>query len=601
MHRDHSDYKPWQCGFCDTKTAFVKTLYRHLKQEHSVNECPCPKCGKTYSRAQSMLFHMSKHDEEDDDEYFECAECHAKFKQKDKLDQHIFKKHEGGYECEHCDKKFTEQTVLKEHTRIHTKERPYQCTECGSTFSFQSTFLSHRKMHLREKGMSEEEARVKLYYFCDICGKSYANKAGLKIHKLHVHEKYSEEVPCDVCGISFRTRELLKQHQEREHSESPKFACEICGQRFGNSYHLKRHASSHSDEGFPCSQCSRIFKRKDGLDTHFAHAHRDKPNGMHTDDIAAPSETDSLMDDKCFDDFPDAVRTIDSSEMSLEEFGASQNQETEDRNNQTKCYTELVTVVPGQQTTISPGKEILATMKTIPPFNQTQPITLDIENKDVFQVPLNITGTDPYYHAPIRLSQYDAKISTIPLGQTGFGMESSLQVIEAHQYQTLEAHDIQTLQVPTTIYDQTSLPTPISTTFQTTHISNQLSLMSQINHLSQYKATSITKSLGKVTPIAKPGKNDFPSQNATDVFNSNNVNNNASEESSDSSDNFPKSMCIPILEPHMSTPMIDSFEDLQEQEFKTTDFVEKESDKQPQLDPPEKLPKRQSVIRMNRK
>ena len=71
-------------------------------------------------------------------------------------------------------------------------------------------------MHLRGQGMSEEEARVKLYYFCDICGKSYANKAGLKIHKLHVHEKYSEEVPCDVCGISFRTRDLLKQHQERE-------------------------------------------------------------------------------------------------------------------------------------------------------------------------------------------------------------------------------------------------------------------------------------------------------------------------------------------------------------------------------------------------
>ena len=36
MHRDHSDYKPWQCSFCDTKTAFVKTLYRHLKQVHKV-------------------------------------------------------------------------------------------------------------------------------------------------------------------------------------------------------------------------------------------------------------------------------------------------------------------------------------------------------------------------------------------------------------------------------------------------------------------------------------------------------------------------------------------------------------------------------------
>ena len=36
MHKDHSDYKPWQCSYCDVKTAFVKTLYRHLKQQHKV-------------------------------------------------------------------------------------------------------------------------------------------------------------------------------------------------------------------------------------------------------------------------------------------------------------------------------------------------------------------------------------------------------------------------------------------------------------------------------------------------------------------------------------------------------------------------------------
>ena len=74
---------------------------------------------------------------------------------------------------------------------------------------FQSMLLFPRKMHFREQGLSEEEAKLRLYYFCDTCGKSYANKASLRLHKLHVHEKYSEEVPCDVCGISFRTRELL--------------------------------------------------------------------------------------------------------------------------------------------------------------------------------------------------------------------------------------------------------------------------------------------------------------------------------------------------------------------------------------------------------
>ena len=128
-------------------------------------------------------------------------------------------------------------------------------------------------MHLREENMTEEEANMKLYYFCEICGKSYANKSALKTHRMHVHENYSEDVPCDVCGKSFRTRELLKQHQEREHNEFPKYACDTCGQRFGNNYHLKRHEVIHTDEEFPCTMCSRRFKRKDGLDTHMAHIH----------------------------------------------------------------------------------------------------------------------------------------------------------------------------------------------------------------------------------------------------------------------------------------------------------------------------------------
>ena len=60
MHKDHPDFKPWQCGHCEEKTAFVKTLYRHLKQVHDVCEHPCPKCGKVYSRAQSMLHHVNQ-------------------------------------------------------------------------------------------------------------------------------------------------------------------------------------------------------------------------------------------------------------------------------------------------------------------------------------------------------------------------------------------------------------------------------------------------------------------------------------------------------------------------------------------------------------
>ena len=106
-----------------------------------------------------MLFHVNKH-EENEMKFFQCNHCQSRFKKKEKLEQHIQKKHSGGFECETCGKKFPEQSSLKEHVRVckeikiivtssecsqvHTRERPHQCTECGQTFSFQSTFIAHR-------------------------------------------------------------------------------------------------------------------------------------------------------------------------------------------------------------------------------------------------------------------------------------------------------------------------------------------------------------------------------------------------------------------------------------------------------------------------
>ena len=59
MHKDHTDYKPWRCHLCDERTAFVKTLYRHLKTKHDVDRAPCPACSKVYTRSQSMRVHVN--------------------------------------------------------------------------------------------------------------------------------------------------------------------------------------------------------------------------------------------------------------------------------------------------------------------------------------------------------------------------------------------------------------------------------------------------------------------------------------------------------------------------------------------------------------
>ena len=60
MHSEHKDYKPWECHICDVRTTFVKTLYRHLREEHHTKSSPCPRCGMKLKRAQSMVSHVKQ-------------------------------------------------------------------------------------------------------------------------------------------------------------------------------------------------------------------------------------------------------------------------------------------------------------------------------------------------------------------------------------------------------------------------------------------------------------------------------------------------------------------------------------------------------------
>ena len=63
-----------------------------------------------------MLFHVNKH-EENEMNYFQCNQCQSRFKKKERLEQHMLKKH-SDFECETCGKKFPEQGTLKEHVRV---------------------------------------------------------------------------------------------------------------------------------------------------------------------------------------------------------------------------------------------------------------------------------------------------------------------------------------------------------------------------------------------------------------------------------------------------------------------------------------------------
>ena len=92
------------------------------------------RCGKTYTRAQSMLFHVNKH-EENEMNYFQCNQCQSRFKKKERLEQHMLKKH-SDFECETCGKKFPEQGSLKEHVRVYLSFKRFQNVHLVFVFRF---------------------------------------------------------------------------------------------------------------------------------------------------------------------------------------------------------------------------------------------------------------------------------------------------------------------------------------------------------------------------------------------------------------------------------------------------------------------------------
>lgn len=102
---------------------------------------------------------------------------------------------------------------------------------------------------------------------CDICGKSFAFK-----YQLIVHRRYhSERKPfiCQVCGQAFTSTLELTTHG-KAHDGNNMFTCNVCYHVFANDASLERHMKRHStDKPFGCSICQKTFSRKEHLDNHF--------------------------------------------------------------------------------------------------------------------------------------------------------------------------------------------------------------------------------------------------------------------------------------------------------------------------------------------
>ncbi|KAM9492787.1 uncharacterized protein ACWYII_004499 [Salvelinus alpinus] len=83
------------------------------------------------------------------------------------------------HQCSHCRKGCNRLWDLKQHERIHTREKPYHCSQCGKGFSEAAKLKRHEGKYTGEKP-----------YHCPQCGKGFKCIAHLKNHeRIHTGEK----------------------------------------------------------------------------------------------------------------------------------------------------------------------------------------------------------------------------------------------------------------------------------------------------------------------------------------------------------------------------------------------------------------------------
>ena len=125
-------------------------------------------------------------------------------------------------------------------------QKPYRCDMCGKGFTSRPGLKYHAsKVCVREPAFAEIEAveavKNEKPYHCDMCGKGFVSLPGLKYHNIRVCIKDPTQVPpereyrCDVCGKSFTSGPGLKYH-----------ATKVCIKEPGVLEYDKKRATSES-------------------------------------------------------------------------------------------------------------------------------------------------------------------------------------------------------------------------------------------------------------------------------------------------------------------------------------------------------------------
>ena len=192
------------CPVCGMTFQRRAALMSHGKIHPEFQNHKCTICGKTFTRLDFVKRHVRSHLGYP----HECQECHRSYKEPEELNAHHIKLHTKQrkiHSCDICGKVLKNAFNLKEHSRVHTGEKPYLCDTCPVRFARSVDLRNHQFVHNED-----------LRYFCHICGKRFRRPEGRRIHlRNHMGVK---PYKCDICDKGFAGRSGYNIHYRNHHS-----------------------------------------------------------------------------------------------------------------------------------------------------------------------------------------------------------------------------------------------------------------------------------------------------------------------------------------------------------------------------------------------
>ena len=148
----HSNEATYQCEICSKKLKYLSSLVQHRRRHTGNLPFKCSHCSKAYTKPSKLEDHLKKHCPT---ALRNCHVCEEGFGDMESLKQHLTthmppKKPrvvEKRFKCDYCNMMFKFPAHLREHTLIHTGEKPHECQFCGVCFTHKKTLKKHLLTH----------------------------------------------------------------------------------------------------------------------------------------------------------------------------------------------------------------------------------------------------------------------------------------------------------------------------------------------------------------------------------------------------------------------------------------------------------------------